>query len=86
MAKRKTSTMRRQRLISYVRRASVYIKIAAGLVGIFAAWFWYRSAVASDEAAIDLNTWAALTTGASMLLQSISAGIDAWIAPTASWA
>ena len=83
MAKRKTPAMHRLR--SFARRASVYIKIAAGLVGIFAAWFWYRSAVASDEAAIDLNTWAALTTGGSMLLQSISAGIDAWIAPTASW-
>jgi hypothetical protein len=84
VAKRKTSTM--QKLRSFARGASVYIKIAAALAGICAAWFWYQSAVASDEAAIDLNTWAALTTGLSMLLQSISAGIDAWIAPTALFA
>jgi hypothetical protein len=84
MASKNTSTRHGPR--SFARRASVYIKIAAGIVGIFAAWFWYRSAVASDEAAIDLDTWAALTTSLSMLLQSISAFIDAWIAPTASWA
>ena len=84
MARQKTSTMHRLRL--FARGASVCIKVAAGLAGLFAAWFWYRSAVVSDEAAIDLDTWAALTTGLSMLLQSISAFIDAWVAPPASWA
>lgn len=66
------------------RTAPVYLKIAVALFGIAAADCWYQSAVTSDEAAVNWNTRAVLTTGLSMLLQALSAGFDVWISPTAT--
>jgi hypothetical protein len=71
----------------FARRSSVYIKIVAGLAGLVAAYLWYQSAISIDAAAaVRWNTWAAVMSGASMLCQAVAALIDAWIAPTASWA
>ena len=71
----------------FARSASVYIKIGAAIVGFIAAYLWYRSAVAGTMAdAVDLNMRAAVVTALSVMLQGLSAAIDAWIPPTASWA
>lgn len=74
-----------QRFRVWARSVSVYLKIGSAVLGLVAAYFWYQSAVTSDEAAVDWNMWAALITGASMGVQALSAAIDAWISPTATW-
>jgi hypothetical protein len=48
------------------RGASVYIKIVSGMIGLMAAFFWYKSAIAPDvRAAVSYNEWAALTPSPS---------------------
>jgi hypothetical protein len=65
----------------FARSASVYIKIAAGLSAILAAYLWFRSVGGS----ITFNEGAAIFAGVSALFQAAAAFIDAWISPTASW-
>ena len=67
------------------RTASVWMKIFAAIVGFVAAYLWYRSATSAGTSAAEWNKWAAITTGTSVFLQGLSAGIDAWIPATASW-
>jgi len=69
-----------------VRDASVWIKIAAALVGFVPARLWYQSPMSKGEESITWNEWAAIASGASVALQAISAAIDAWIPATATFA
>ena len=76
-----TSSMR-----LFARSVSVWLKIAAAIIGLVAAWFWYVSATSPETVAAAIwNSRAAVATGGSVLLQAASAGIDAWVPPTASW-
>jgi hypothetical protein len=74
------------RVRGMARSVNVYLKVAAGCVGIAAAVLWYWSAVEPIPAAsAAYNARAALATGVSVLCQAVAAGIDARIAPTATW-
>jgi hypothetical protein len=74
-------------LLEVVREASIWLKVVAVIVGFVAAYLWFRSARASGPLAAEWNKRAAIATGVSVGLQSISVAIDSWIvAPVASWA
>jgi hypothetical protein len=69
------------------RDASVFIKIIAAIVGLIAAYLWYKSATSPRaEMKVRYNKWAAIATGVAVGGQATSSLIDWWIPPTASWA
>jgi len=69
-----------------LKRTSVRCKILAGIVGLIAAFLWYKSAVSTDAISSAWNMWAAIFSGVSMLFQAASAIADAIVPPSASWA
>jgi hypothetical protein len=74
-------------LLEILREASIWLKVGAVIVGLGAAFLWFRSATTSGPAAAQWNKRAAIATGVSVALQAISVAIDSWVvAPTASWA
>jgi hypothetical protein len=65
---------------------SVLLKLGAVVVGLLAAWRWYRSAKASPGAeAANWNRRAAITTAVSVLLQGMALTIDLWAPPVAGF-
>jgi len=64
------------------QRISVILKGAAVVVGLAAAWLWYRASKTLDPAAVaSCNRRAALTTAIAVALQGVALAIDMWAPP-----
>jgi hypothetical protein len=58
---------------------SIGLQAAAVVIGLLAAWHWYRSAKTLDPvAAASWNGRAALTTAIAVALQGVALAIDLW--------
>jgi hypothetical protein len=59
---------------------SIGLQAAAVVIGLLAAWRWYRSAKTLDPAAAaSWNRLAALTTAIAVALQGVALAIDLWV-------
>ena len=61
---------------------SVCLKAGAVIIGLVAAWQWYRASKTLDPAAVaSCNRKAALTTAIAVALQGVALAIDLWAPP-----
>jgi hypothetical protein len=68
-------------MIAFSTRA----KIGAGIIGVLSGGAWVYSALQSGQAASTPNSVAAFASAAAMILQAISALVDARYPPYSSW-